>query len=102
VTNYSLYAIYVGAYSDSSHFADDGDGALRAIARQSAWLSAIERAIAELAAHDATNGTPMRSKAQFDRCLEDGALLLQKLEVRHERPTASAAAGRGGVACATG
>jgi len=86
VTSYQLYAIYVGAYADSSHFAAEGEaGPRRAYALPDTWLSSIERAIAELAVHDATNGTPMRSKAQFDRSLEEGAPLLHRLNLRDRR-----------------
>ena len=36
----------------------------------------MERTIEELARHDATNGTPARSRAAFERALADGARVL--------------------------
>jgi len=92
VTNHQLYAVYVGAYFDSSHFVAEGETARRASARQRARLSPTERAIADLAVHDATNGTPMRSEAQFARCLAEGAPLLRRLGLREAQGSSPATA----------
>lgn len=94
MTNHRLYAIYVSAYADSSHFAGNGENTPWAAAGiESAWLSSTERAVAEFATDDATNGTPMRSKQQFERCLREGALMLHRLHQR-DGPSAQVAAGR--------
>ncbi|HTP50722.1 MAG TPA: hypothetical protein VMK42_08500 [Anaeromyxobacteraceae bacterium] len=95
MTSYQLYAIYVGAYSDSSPFAERADGGGRSCSPPT-WLGSIERAIAELAAHDATNGTPMRSKREFDRSLEEGAELLERLYLR-DRCASPHLDGKGGA-----
>jgi len=83
VTSQELYALYVDVYSEASHFAAEG-GRRRAAAaeRRGARPSSMERAIAEYALHDATNGTPMRSRVQFERSLAEVTHLLDGLDRR--------------------
>lgn len=91
-----LYAIYASAYRDASHFAAEEEGARCALpGLRYGRLSAMERAVSDLGTHEASNGTPMRSRAQFDRCLREGALLLRRLHLRDLLSVQAAAASGG-------
>jgi hypothetical protein len=80
VTIPHLYALYAGAYADSSHFhAERLAGRATDFARRRLPLTSIELAIVELAIHDATNGTPLRSPRAFWRALEHGGTILEGL-----------------------
>jgi len=78
MTNHELYVIYLLAYADASHFRSgglpSGPGRLASRLRQ---MISVEHTIEELARHEATNGTPVRSRAAFERALADGAHVLQ-------------------------
>jgi hypothetical protein len=77
VTIQQLYALYERVYADSSPFHVDGEpGATRHPAHRSGTPGTIEKAIAALAVHDATNGTTRRSPRAFLRAVEDGSRLL--------------------------
>jgi hypothetical protein len=77
MTVQDLYAIYLRAYAEASHF---HSGALpdapSLLASRRRPMIPVERTIEELARHDATNGTPVRSRAAFERALADGARAL--------------------------
>jgi len=78
MTVHDLYAIYLRAYAQASHF---HSGALpsapsRLASRLREMLS-VEHTIEELARHDATNGTPARTRSAFERALADGAHVLR-------------------------
>jgi hypothetical protein len=77
MTNHELYAIYLLAYADASHFRSGGlpSAPSRLASRLRQWIS-VEHTIEELARHEATNGTPVRSRAAFERALADGARVL--------------------------
>ena len=55
-----------------------------------AGITALERLILELALHDATNGTAMRSPESFDHALEQGAELLGGLGFRLDEEESAA------------
>jgi hypothetical protein len=76
-----LYAIYVGVYADATDLFADGWAAPDIELGDHADPSAIERAVASLALLDATNGTPLRSRAQFERMAEDSSPMLHRLEL---------------------
>lgn len=77
MTSHDLYAIYASAYAESSHFESallpDAPAGLGR--RLRSYLSA-ERTIEELARHDATDGKPMRSRAEFETALRVGQRVL--------------------------
>ena len=76
MTTSELYRVYCRAYADCE----------RGLGITSRMLvaagSPIERAVAEFAAHDAANGTTMRSAAGFARAVETGADALGPLGLR--------------------
>jgi hypothetical protein len=65
VTFVELYAVYCRAYVDFDRV-HGGPPPLRRA------LPPLVRAVAELAEADASNGTPLRSRAAFERCLAAG------------------------------
>ncbi len=71
----TLYALYRRAYAEALGMSDGRGGSAPdvAVARD---LAALERAIVELALHDVTEGTPMRSRSGFDLAVDQGASLL--------------------------
>jgi len=78
MTNHELYAIYLLAYADASHFRSGGlPSAPSRLASRLRQMISVEHPIEELARHEATNGTPVRSRAAFERALADGAHVLQ-------------------------
>ncbi len=90
-----LYALYVDVYSESSHFAAEDGGSRPGGQRRGVWRSSMERAIAEFARDDATNGTPMRTRAQFDRSLAEVPHLLLRLGMRDRVDAGCRPGGRG-------
>jgi hypothetical protein len=87
MTNHELYAIYLLAYADASHFRSGGlpSAPSRLVSRLRQMIS-VEHTIEELARHEATNGTPVRSRAAFERALSDGARVLRALSPGREVP----------------
>jgi hypothetical protein len=82
VTSHDLYAIYAGAYAESSHF--ESRPALevpRGLGTRLNRMLSLARTIEELARHDATNGTPMRTRSDFERTLQDGHRALFGMEL---------------------
>lgn len=73
MTSHDLYAIYASAYAESSHFESRRlPDAPAGLARRLRRLISAERAIEELGRHDATDGRPMRSRAEFENALRHG------------------------------
>jgi hypothetical protein len=86
-TNHDLYAIYLFAYAEASHFRSGGmTGAPGRLASRLRQMISVERTIEELARHEATNGTPVRSRAAFERALAEGAHVLRSLSPGREVP----------------
>jgi hypothetical protein len=83
VTVSQLYAIYCAGHAEARTLSDGGV-LLRAfeVTVAAAGLRQLERVILELALHDATNGTAMRSRQAFERAVEQGAKLLRSLGLR--------------------
>jgi hypothetical protein len=80
MTSHDLYAIYVEAYAESSHFENGQAIDLPAgLARRLRRLLSVERTIEELARHDATDGRPMRTAAEFEAVLHEGRRVLDGL-----------------------
>ncbi len=82
MTTNHLYAIYVQTYAAAADLFADGWPAPEIELGCRAVPSPVERAIASLALLDATNGTPLRSRAQFDRLAEDSSPMLRRLSLR--------------------
>lgn len=72
MTSAELYAVYRRAYLEYDRV-HRGPIPLRRA------LSPVARAVAELAEADASNGTPLRSRVAFERCVEAGAEALGPL-----------------------
>lgn len=86
-----LHDVYLAAYHEAAHlFAAGVRISDVEFARRAGSLSAVERVIALFALHDATNGTPPRSRARFDQAVRGGAraLALPGLEPRPEAEAA--------------
>lgn len=77
-----LHALYCAAHAEARRVSDGG--VLRAfeVSVNGGGVSALERLILEFALHDATNGTPARSREAFARAVEQGADLLEGLGLR--------------------
>ncbi len=74
----TLYALYRRAYAEALGMSDGrGDSAPDVVVARD--LTALERAIVELALHDVAGGTPLRSRSGFDLAVEQGAPLLCRL-----------------------
>ncbi len=83
-----LYALYQAGYAEAWRASDGGVLRPFEVLVNGAGLCALERLILELALHDATNGTPQRSRERFDRAVADGADVLERLGLRLERRSA--------------
>jgi len=96
VTVSMIYALYRSAYAAATRLAaaPGHPPDLTVVAR---GLTALERAIVELALHDLGNGTPVRCRARFDRAVEQGADLLRGLGLRPDPHAGGGAAIRGGL-----
>lgn len=75
MTTSELFAVYCQAYADY-------EPSLQAAAPTIVARTAIERAIVEFAVEDAANGTPRRSREQFDRAIAAGLAALGPLGLR--------------------
>ena len=74
-----IYALYRAGHAQARRSADAcGVGASELVVK-GAGLTPLERVILELALHDVTNGTAMRSAETFGRAVEQGADLLRSL-----------------------
>ena len=81
MTSHDLYALYASAYAESSHFESRRlPGAPVRLARTLRRLLSAERAIEELARHDATDGRPMRTRTEFENALRHGRQVLAGLD----------------------
>jgi hypothetical protein len=76
VTTAQLYQLYCQCYGE---FYREHGGVLL---RPRGALSGVEAVVAEFAAEDAANGTPLRSPAQFDASIESGLDALLPLGLR--------------------
>jgi hypothetical protein len=82
MTSSDLYAIYVDAYAESSHFEGRPvHEAPQGVHRRLTRMLFVERTIVELGRHDATNGTPVRSRDDFERTLLEGRQALSGLHL---------------------
>ncbi|HET8724471.1 MAG TPA: hypothetical protein VFM53_09750 [Anaeromyxobacteraceae bacterium] len=82
MTSADLYAIYVDAYAEASPFA--GERPARppsGLRRRLRRMLFVERTIVELGRHDATNGSPRRSRDDFERTLLEGRQALSGLHL---------------------
>ncbi|MEI6224681.1 MAG: hypothetical protein WCS72_08000 [Deltaproteobacteria bacterium] len=80
MTSHDLYAIYAGAYAESSHFESGRlHDAPAGLARRLRRFLTVERTIEELARHDATDGRPMRTRTDFELALREGRRVLPGL-----------------------
>jgi hypothetical protein len=82
MTSHDLYAIYAEAYVESSHFQTGHPlVAPPGLGRRLRRLLSAERTIEELARHDATDGRPMRNRAEFEKAVRDGQRVLPGLGI---------------------
>jgi len=73
-----IYALYCAAYGEAV-LRYDRPGEALSMADVARGLTPLEWVIVQLALHDLTNGTPLRSRPHFDRAVRDGATLLRSL-----------------------
>ena len=82
MTSHDLYAVYASAYVELSHFESRRVPEVPpGLARRFRRLLTVERTIEELARHDATDGRPMRTRADFEVALRDGQRVLPGLDL---------------------
>ena len=81
MTRSMIYALYCAAYREAVLRCDRPGEAL-SLADLARGLTPLEWVIVQLALHDLTNGTPLRSRPRFDRALEEGAVLLSSLGLK--------------------
>jgi hypothetical protein len=93
VTVSQLYSIYCAAYAEVTTISEGGLLRPFEIALKPNGLGLLERVILELALHDATNGTAMRSRAAFNRAVEQGAAMLRGLGLCLDREQTDGGAG---------
>jgi hypothetical protein len=80
MTSHDLYPIYAEAYVESSHFQTGHPlDAPPGLAGRLRRLLSAERTIEDLARHDATDGRPMRTRAEFEKAVRDGQRVLPGL-----------------------
>lgn len=84
-----LHALYRAAHAEARRISDGGVLRPFEISVDGAGVSTLERLILEFALHDATNGTPARSREAFERAVAEGAELLVGLGLE-ARPGATA------------
>ncbi len=77
-----LYALYLSGHREAWHATDGGVLRPFEIAVDAKCVTPLERLILELALHDATNGTPVRSLDSFEAALAQGAEVLARLGAR--------------------
>lgn len=77
MTTTELYAVYCQAY-------ESFDWNLRGDWHVSPGPYRVVEAVVEFAVHDAANGTPRRSREQFERCLRHGREALGPLGFRRD------------------
>ncbi len=82
MTTSRLYALYAAAHAYAAHLFANGCPAHEIELRTRPDLSALAKVMADLAILDATNGTPLRSRASFERLLDGGSPMLRRLELR--------------------
>jgi hypothetical protein len=89
VTVSQLYSLYCAGHAEARRVSDGGVLRDFEVSVNGAGITALERVILELALHDATNGTPMRTRQGFDRAVRQGADLLGSLGLRIDREAAA-------------
>lgn len=82
MTVFQLYSLYRAGYAEAWRTSDGGLLRPHEVAVNAAGVTALERLILELALHDATNGTPVRSREGFARAVAQGADVLGPLGLR--------------------
>ncbi len=89
-----LHALYCAAHAEAWRVSQGG--VLRAfeVSVNAAGVTALERVILEFALHDATNGTPARSRDGFERAVRQAPELFGGLGLRAAGEAAGAGAAR--------
>ncbi|HEX9050045.1 MAG TPA: hypothetical protein VF841_05875 [Anaeromyxobacter sp.] len=77
-----LFALYCAGHAEARRVSRGG--VLRAfeVSVNATGLSVVERLVLEFALHDATNGTPARSRARFERAVRLAPELFGSLGLR--------------------
>jgi hypothetical protein len=81
-----LYALYRAGHAEARGIVHAGVLRASDVSVGGASITQLEHVILELALHDATNGTAMRSPESFERAVEQGAELLLSLGLRVDPP----------------
>jgi len=92
-----LYSLYCAGHAEARRVSEGG--VLRAFEVSVNWagVTPLERLILEFALHDATNGTPARSRESFERALAQAADLLESLGLNAVGAATAAPARRPGA-----
>jgi hypothetical protein len=80
-----LYSLYCAGHAEAWRISNGGVLRSFELSVNGGGLTDLECLILEFALHDATNGTPMRSRRSFDRAVEQGAEVLEGLGLRRDR-----------------
>ncbi len=82
MTKAQLYPLYCEGHAQARKVCDGGVLRAHEVFVNGTGLTDLERLILEFALHDATNGTPARSREEFERAVEQASDLLAKFGLR--------------------
>lgn len=82
MTMAQLYSLYRTGHAEAWKVCEGGVLRAHEIFVNGTGLTALERLILEFALHDATNGTPARSREQFERAVHQASDLLGDFGLR--------------------
>ncbi len=85
MTMAQLYSLYCAGHAEAWKVSEGGVLRAHEVSVNGTGLTSLERLILEFALHDATNGTPVRSRAGFERAVEQAPDLLASFGLRAER-----------------
>ncbi len=84
MTMAQLYSLYRAGHAEAWTVSEGGVLRAHEVSVNGAGLTSLERLILEFALHDATNGTPARSREGFERAVEQASDLLTSFGLRAE------------------
>ncbi len=84
MTMAQLYSLYCAGHSEAWKVSEGGVLRAHEVSVSGTGLAPLERLILEFALHDATNGTPARSREGFERAVEQASDLLASFGLRAE------------------
>ncbi len=77
-----LYALYCAGHAEARKVSEGGVLRAHEVSVNGTSMTSLERLILEFALHDATNGTPARTREGFERAVAQAADLLASFGLR--------------------